>query len=110
MLSILALISISHELTGQTVTLGTYNIGGRDVAAVVPSAEGPIGASAKVVTLDGEKYLVDPSGRFVRHFRANGGWSEVREGYAAAKAAISPQTPEWRDARRHRALPDRGAE
>lgn len=96
MLPILALIAISQEANGQTVTLGTYSIGGRDVAAVVPSAEGPIAAIERVATLDGEKYLVDPSGRFVRHFRTNGGWSEVREGFAAAKAVINPQTPEWR--------------
>jgi HEAT repeat protein len=79
----------------QTVNLGTYSIGGKDVPAVVPADEGPL-KGAQAIVLDGEKYLVEPSGRIVRRFRHEGGWSEVRGGYAAAKAAAASEGGEWR--------------
>lgn len=96
MLALLCYAAALQETSPQTVTLGAYSIGGREVQAIVPADAGPFGSGSKSVSLDGEKYLVDGSGKFVRHFRASGGWSEVREGFAAAKAAITPQTPEWR--------------
>ena len=90
------LLSPQAEGAKQAVTLGTYSLGGQEVAAAVPSAPGPIAGSQTVVSLDGVKYLVDGKGCFVRAFRAEGGWSEVREGYAAAKAAFTVKTTEWR--------------
>lgn len=95
--SILALLALAAPQTSPaTVTLGTYRFDGRDVPATVSSAPGPIPAGTNVVEQDGEKFLRGPGGMFVRRFRYEGGWSEVRGGYAAAKAAMTASTPEWR--------------
>lgn len=91
-----ALVLLQTPATAPRVTLGTYSIGGRDVPATVPGEPGPLTDGARTLTVGEDKYLVSPEGRFIRRFRASGGWSEVREGYAAAKALITPLTPEWR--------------
>ncbi len=90
------LIALLALQTPGTVTLGTYPFDGRDVPAIVSAAPGPIPAGPLVVDRDGEKFLLGGTGQYVRRFRFEGGWSEVRGGYAAAKAAMTPATPEWR--------------
>jgi HEAT repeat protein len=63
----------------------------------MPTAPGPIPPGApNVAEVEGIRFLAGPDGRFLRRFRASGGWSEFRDRYAAAKAAQTPETPEWR--------------
>ncbi len=77
-------------------TLATYRIGGKDVPARIPAGPGPLAQAANVVEWQGDKYLFTPDGGLVRRFRGDGGWGEVRARYEAAKARITPETPEWR--------------
>lgn len=75
-------------------TVGAYKIDGRDVPATVSSSPGPISASDSVLTFEGSKYLIGAQGNFVRRFRADGGWSEVRS--EMARPLPSPAPMPWR--------------
>lgn len=96
MLVLAALILCQSPAPAQDVTLTTYTFGGKPVAAKVPGDPGPIAENAHVVSFGGKKYLLNADGRIARRFAANGGWSEIREGYAAAAQSMTPETPEWR--------------
>ena len=96
MIVLAALILCQSPAPAQDVTLTTYTFGGKAVAAKVPGDPGPIGEDSRIVSFGGKKYLLNADGRIARRFAANGGWSEVREGYAAAVQATAPDTPEWR--------------
>lgn len=87
------MLGASQAPNESPVTVGAYRIEGRDVPATVPSAPGPLARTTNVLTLDGEKYLISQTGQFVRRFRADGGWSEVRQAMS-----LPPSAPpvEWR--------------
>src|SRR5688500_13034556 len=74
--------------------LGKYTLDGQEVQAVLPTAKGSIPATAPFVAHDGWNYLLDPDGRIVDRYKADGGWSEVRLLFDEAKV-VREKLP-WR--------------
>lgn len=78
-----------------STALATYKIGGQSVEARIPDLPGPFARANDLFAFQGSRYLVR-DGKLIRRIQADGGWSEIRSAYEAAKSKIGPKTPEWK--------------